>query len=184
MLQIHIGSITEQGLDLDEKVDAALLPLLHAISREEDVRFTRPVHVRLRVVLAGETVLIDGTAVTVVNMPCCRCLKPFDMPINTSFSATAAPQMPSLISTDTAADIELASDEMDEIAYSGDSIDLGGEIAQQIIMALPLKPICHDTCKGLCSRCGADLNQTSCQCPSNGVNNPFAALKTLSFKAD
>jgi len=181
MLQIHIGSITEQGLGLDEKIDASLLPLLHSVSNKERIRFVQPVHVHLQVTLAGETILIDGSAVTVVRLACSRCLEPFDLPIETRFSATATPQMSSMTDTEPPEEMELAADQMDVIAYSGDSIDLGDEIAQQIIMALPFKPVCRDTCKGLCNRCGADLNRSPCRCASRDINNPFAVLKTLSF---
>lgn len=94
MLRIHIGSIAEQGLDLDERVDAAFLPLLNAVSLEGALTFTRPVHVRIHATLAGETVLIDGTAACGVRIPCSRCLEPFDIKIETDFSATAVPDIP------------------------------------------------------------------------------------------
>ena len=85
MLTIHIGSITDRGLDLDETVDAARLPLLQALSGEGEISFTRPVHVRLHATLAGETVLIDGTVVTGVHIPCSRCLEPFDLNVQDRF---------------------------------------------------------------------------------------------------
>jgi uncharacterized protein len=181
MLKIHIGSITDRGLDLDETVDPARLPLLQALSGEGEIGFTRPIHVRLHATLAGETVLIEGTAGTGVRIPCSRCLEPFGLNVRTEFSATATPQPPSMTDTDAVDDIELAADEIDVIAYSGDSIDIADEIAKQIIMAIPFNPLCSDRCKGLCSRCGADLNKNPCNCSPQGKNNPFAALNALSF---
>jgi uncharacterized metal-binding protein YceD (DUF177 family) len=115
MLQIHIGSITEQGLGLDEKIDASLLPLLHSVSNKERIRFVQPVHVHLQVTLAGETILIDGSAVTVVRLACSRCLEPFDLPVETRFSATATPQMSSMTDTEPPEEMELAADQMDVI---------------------------------------------------------------------
>jgi uncharacterized protein len=184
MMKIHIGSITDRGLDLDETVDATQLPLLHALSREGKLRFSHPVHVHLHATLAGETVFIDGTASTVVHLPCSRCLEAFDMPVETDFSATAAPQMPSMTDADAADDIELAEDQMNVMVYSGNRIDMGDEIAQQVIMAIPFKPLCHDKCKGLCSRCGADLNKIPCTCQAEDKANPFAVLNTLSFSKE
>ena len=181
MLHIHIGSITEQGLDLDQQVDAVTLPLLDAVTREGSIRFTRPMHVSIRATLAGQTVLIDGTIIARVRIPCSRCLEPFDLTIETDFSATAVPEIPANLDPDAADDIELSADEIEAIAYRGNSIDLRDEIAQQVIMALPFKPLCRDTCKGLCGRCGVDLNKTPCQCPSKDQSSPFAVLKTLSF---
>jgi uncharacterized protein len=181
MLSIHIGSITDHGLNLNEREDATGLPLLSAVAGEGGLLFIRPVHVIVHATLSGETVLIDGIAETQVRLPCSRCLEPFDLKIKTGFSATAVPEIPSLIDQEAADDIELTADDLNVIAYSGDSIDLRNEIAQQIIMALPFKPLCRDTCKGLCSRCGVDLNQTSCRCSPLDEKSPFAVLKTRTF---
>ena len=181
MLRIHIGSITEQGLNLDLREDAAALPMLRAVTDDGAVIFTRPIHVRIHAAITGKTVLIDGKAESAVRMPCRRCLEPFDMKIETDFSSTAVPDIPSVIDPEPANDIELAADDIDVIAYSGDSIDIRDEIAQQIIMALPFKPLCRDACKGLCSRCGVDLNKMSCQCRPQDESSPFAVLKTRTF---
>jgi uncharacterized protein len=181
MLQIHIGNISEQGLNMEAWEDATALPLLSALAGEGSTHFTSPIHVRLRATLSGQTVLIHGTADSEVRIPCSRCLEPFEMKIESDFSGTAVPEVLSKVDPADADEIELTADDMDVIAYSGDSIDLGGEIAQQIIMALPVKPLCHDACKGMCSRCGADLNKTPCQCQPEDENGPFAVLKTRAF---
>ena len=181
MLRIHIGSITQQGLDLDRREDAAALPLLSAVAGEGSVIFTHPIHVHIHAALSGNAVLIDGTAETNVRLPCSRCLEPFDMKIKTDFSGTAVPEIPAMDDPAAGDDIELAETDMEVIVYSGDDIDLGYEIAQQIIMSLPFKPVCRDTCKGLCIRCGADLNKTDCQCHPQEEGGPFAVLKTRAF---
>ncbi len=181
MMQIHIGSITDNGLDLDQREDAAAFSLLSAVAADGSVIFTRPIHVRIHATLSGKTLLIDGTVESDVRMPCSRCLEPFDMKIETDFSGTAVPEIQAMIDPGAVDDIELAATDMAVIAYSGDSIDLRGEIAQQIIMALPFKPLCRNACKGLCSRCGADLNQTACQCRPQDESGPFAALRTHAF---
>ena len=181
MLRIHIDSITEKGLDLDERVDASRLPLLNAVSQEEALRFNRPVHVRVHAAVAGETVLIDGSATSRVHINCSRCLAPFDLPIQSDFSATAVAELPAPPPTETADETELSVDDMDLIAYTGNSIDLRKEIAQQLIMALPFNPLCSQACKGLCSCCGVNLNQAPCRCAKEEKSNPFAVLKTLSF---
>lgn len=181
MLRIHIGSITEQGVDLNEQQDAAFLPLLNALSSKESVSFTHPVQVRIHATPAGETILVKGSAESTVRIPCSRCLELFDFNLETTISVTAVPEVPSLNDSETTDDIELTAEDMDVIRFSGNSIDLSDEIAQQIIMALPFKPLCRDTCKGLCSRCGANLNNFACQCLSQEKSNPFAVLKGLSF---
>ena len=50
---------------------------------------------------------------------------------------------------------------------------------EQIILMMPLKPLCDETCKGLCPRCGANLNREACTCSTDTVNSPFAVLAKL-----
>jgi uncharacterized protein len=181
MLHIPIRSITEAGWDMDEQVDANRLPLLSAASRDGTVCINRPVKVHIHARLAGESVLIDGRLRTGTRLECGRCLEPFDFDVEVDFSTTALPDKPVELESGAADEIELMADEVDAIVYRGDSIDLRDEIAQQIIMALPFKPLCRETCKGLCSHCGANLNRTPCQCHDKKGNSPFTVLGTLSF---
>ena len=59
---------------------------------------------------------------------------------------------------------ELSASDLDLDFYSGDVLDLGAIILQQIILMEPLKPLCTEDCKGLCPRCGAVLNLEACTC--------------------
>lgn len=179
MLQIHIGSITETGWLLDEQVEALRLASIADLCQDGSTAFTQPLHVRIRATLAGESILLDGRLQTTIRLICSRCLEPFEFAIDTSFSATAIADDPALGKDSFTGDVELSADEMDVIPYVGENIDLRQEIAQQLIMALPFKPLCHDDCKGLCSRCGIDLNHHSCQCEKLDQSSPFAILKTL-----
>lgn len=179
MLQIHIASIAENKWHIDEAVDISLLPLLVGVSRDGSTTFTRPVRARIRAVWSGESILVNGELRTAVRLICSRCLEPFEHVIDTSFTATAIAENETFTDPRLADDVELSADEMDVIFYGGDTIDLSKEIAQQIIMALPYKPLCQKTCKGLCSQCGINLNHGSCQCDNQNQSNPFAVLKTL-----
>jgi uncharacterized protein len=179
MLQIHIASIAENEWHIDEAVDISHLPLLVNVSRGGSTVFTRPVRARIRATWSGESILVNGELQTAVRLICSRCLEPFEHVIDTAFTATAIAENESFADQRLADDVELSADEMDVIFYGGDSIDLGEEIAQQIIMALPFKPLCQETCKGLCSQCGINLNHGSCQCDHQDQSNPFAVLKTL-----
>jgi uncharacterized protein len=181
MLRIHIGSITEQGLNLDERTNADTLPLLSAIAGDGTVSFPRPIHVRIRGVFAGETILIDGTAASTARIQCGRCLEPFEKIIEADFSFMAVPKLPLRIKPDTDDDIEILAADIDVVEYSGDSIELNHEVAQQIIMALPFKPLCRKGCKGLCVRCGVDLNHYACQCHPQDETSPFTVLGTHRF---
>jgi uncharacterized protein len=181
MLQIPIGSIRENGWLLNEQVEAAGLPLLSELSRKEEIRFVDPIQVRVVATRTGETVAIEGEIRTGVHLRCSRCLTPFDLKVRSEFAVTAVAAVAESSADAPVSEIELAADEMDVLFYSGDSIDLREEIAQQLVMALPFNPLCKETCKGLCNRCGANLNRSTCQCKAEDAGNPFAVLKNLSL---
>jgi uncharacterized protein len=60
-------------------------------------------------------------------------------------------------------------------------IDISEFVRQEIILHFPTIPVCSNSCKGLCPSCGADLNDTSCDCraPEVEQHKPLAILKTL-----
>ena len=76
-------------------------------------------------------------------------------------------------------EIELTAEQMDLIPFNGSRIDLRQAVAEQVLLALPIKPLCSRQCKGLCPRCGLNLNHGPCQCPPQEPAGPFAALKVL-----
>ena len=63
-----------------------------------------------------------------------------------------------------------------------DEIDLNSSIADIISLAEPMSPLCHELCKGLCSQCGKNMNQVSCDCELDMSNNPWGALNKLKLK--
>jgi uncharacterized protein len=58
-------------------------------------------------------------------------------------------------------------------------VNLESILREQVLLTLPLKPLCSETCKGICPRCGADLNREPCQCPAEDSASPFAKLKNI-----
>ena len=71
--------------------------------------------------------------------------------------------------------------EPDEDGYGIDEhwIDLEGPIHDEVVLALPLAPVCSEDCKGICASCGADLNTAPCQGHEEAESSPFAGLKDL-----
>ncbi len=82
---------------------------------------------------------------------------------------------------------DMDEDEFDVLPESHE-IDLETLLMAAILVDLPLVPLCDEDCKGICAQCGANLNEGACDCAASveeddcvGKNNPFAALKGLSF---
>lgn len=60
--------------------------------------------------------------------------------------------------------IELVVEDLDLYGYEGEKLDLEPLLREQLLLAVPFAPLCSETCKGLCSQCGADLNREPCSC--------------------
>jgi len=105
---------------------------------------------------AGEMVAVRGTIRSAAHLECVRCLKAFDLPIAIDLTVVA----------DRAGGRgrgQLA-DGDDMMFHDGRQLDLRGEAREALLLELPITPHCRDDCRGLCPRCGADLNAGPCGC--------------------
>lgn len=62
-------------------------------------------------------------------------------------------------------------------------LDLTEPAIQYAAMNMPMKPICHSECAGMCLNCGIDLNESSCECESSPIDERWAALSMLTLGA-
>ena len=136
----------------------------------------------MRAALIGDIVEARGTVQTRIQIACSRCLKDFQFLVQSEFDLTYTSENPETDAEMTDTEIELRYEDMGLIYFSGEKIDLQPDIAAQVMLAIPVKPLCSETCKGLCSKCGIDLNKEKCQCEKNPLNSQFAALRNLDLK--
>lgn len=124
----------------------------------------------------GEGVLLSGTVSAEAHGVCGRCLKPVVEQVQGDAEGYYLFE---------AAD-ELEGYEKDEFEVVSDegAIDISGPIEAALVYGTPFVLLCDPDCKGLCPKCGADLNEGPCSCESDdGIDpdNPFAVLKGLTF---
>ena len=72
----------------------------------------------------------------------------------------------------------------DDEAYrvQGSEIDLEPMLRDALVLALPLNPVCREACRGLCARCGRDLNDGDCDCEESEIDPRWADLAALREK--
>ena len=133
-------------------------------------QIVEPVTAQFVVRKAGEGVLIEGSLQGGIELPCDRCTEPSKIAIAAefeSFEELATPdddtEGPSLLRSE---DGEL-------------ELDAAGFLWQHIALQLPSKVLCKPSCKGLCPKCGADLNRESCTCTTEESDPRMAALRGL-----
>jgi uncharacterized protein len=120
---------------------------------------------------------ITGRVQAAPLLQCSRCLKMFSYTIDTEIDLELAP----LNSLGIASEHELGKGELDTEFYDNNEIDPVEQVREQVLVALPMVSLHQPDCKGLCAVCGADLNETECNCKINSAETPgaFSALKDL-----
>ena len=121
-------------------------------------------------------ILVTGDLHTSVELSCSRCLELFAMPVRFSIEEEFRPS----IDIVTGAKIPLT--EEDEPATMIDvhhQLDLSEVVRQDLLLALPMYPVCRSKCKGLCPSCGQNWNEAPCDCTLEEIDPRLAVLKNL-----
>jgi len=122
--------------------------------------------------IAGEY-LIDGTSRFTADFNCSRCLEPFPFASSTAFHLRFRPRLDAAQENE---EVEIASQDLDVEFYTERSIPLRDLAAEQVQLAIPMKPLCDENCLGLCPTCGANRNRDGCPCESSVVDERWGAL--------
>jgi uncharacterized protein len=142
---------------------------------DEDFRVAAPVSLAFDVFKDKQAFRLVGRVQTTLELKCSRCLEPFTTPVDQEFDLRYQPHA---VNTGDG-EREIEEDDLTTAFYEHDQIDLGQLMQEQLYLALPMKPLCSDDCKGLCPTCGTNLNRGTCQCQPNWEDPRFAALKNL-----
>jgi len=105
---------------------------------------------------------------------CDRCAEPFSMPLRTFYQTYYV--------WDNGDADQFGESEVQVIPAGLPLIDLADDVRQTVLLAIPLKLLCKEDCKGLCSHCGTDLNRGSCTCASGAIDPRFEMLR--GFRAE
>lgn len=123
--------------------------------------------------IGKKNVRVEAKMDVTIVMPCDRCLtdvkQRFQVDILREFD---------LEKTD-----EERRAELDESAYlSGNTLDVDAMVCEEVLVELPMKVLCKDTCKGICRRCGANLNHGACGCDTAELDPRMAKILDI-FKS-
>lgn len=153
----HSFSLADSGFPFDTQVDGVV--------------FTKPVSVTGALVNMGGYISLDVTVSAQYDTECARCLKPLSRTFETSFSRTVV-RKGELVNTS-----EEDADEYIEIVDG--MLDVETAAAEQLMMEFPMREVCSEECKGLCFKCGKDLNEGDCDCPKKEIDPRLAILQKL-----
>jgi uncharacterized protein len=136
----------------------------------------RLLDVNLRLERDGADVFVTGEAHAAVSQACGRCLEPSPAQVAVTLDVRLVPRPA------TADNVELAPDDLDVDFYDRDEVDIGALIEAETTLALPMKPLCREGCRGLCRVCGGNRNVVQCECQERPPDPRLAALKDLASR--
>jgi len=167
MLKVDLGRLAREGSVLVE----AQVPADARLWQDSGVEWSGPVDVRLRASYAGTgEVVVRGTVRGGLNQECRRCLQPvkgrFERELTLVFVSGATGE-------DT--------DEGEAFTFEpvGGSLDLSGAVREEVALAMNPYVVCDPECRGLCPRCGANLNEGPCGCTEEEIDPRWEALRAL-----
>ena len=176
MLQVSISKIPSEGLDIDEVVNGEILAIdPEELSTEEAGRFKA--HVERSEDLSLH---VRGHLRLKTSGPCARCLADTPLDLDQELDLFFLPESKTVAEHDDEEGAELQDRDLVVTFYRGDTLDLGGMVREQVLLAQPMKRLCREDCKGVCPSCGADRNLTNCGCPKEAISTtPFSSLSLL-----
>ncbi len=143
--------------------------------QDDAYRVVAPVDLAFEIHKDKEKFRLVGTVKTELELGCSRCLEPFRLKVDAPFDIRFLPA--SDMSSEPEREIE--DEDLETSYYRDDQIDLNELLREQFYLALPMKPLCQQGCKGLCPHCGTNLNAGTCDCSTGWEDPRLAGLRAL-----
>lgn len=175
MKKVSLHDIPAEGLYIEViRENNELLP----IGEEVGFSISSPILAHLQLSKSDEEVLITGDMTSVLNLQCSRCLRKFEHKMNSTievvYTITGYEHANNIIK-----DKQLKQEDYTD-CLKGDEIDINTIILEQLSLDIPMQHLCRIDCKGLCSKCGIDLNKERCNCfVEEHIDTRLAKLKEL-----
>ncbi len=168
-MKISLSDISDDGLHIQTRMSPGWLDNIPELKTgEEYTRLASDIDVDLVVTKALREVTVLGELAFSIETPCSRCLETVRLDIRPEIRLMLSP-------ADKVKDV----DDVDHETYRGDEVNLDDYLRGLIAVSLPVKVVCAEDCRGLCPKCGANLNKETCGCEKEWQDPRFAVLKKL-----
>jgi uncharacterized protein len=175
-LELHPIDFSEEYRPgtLDLGPDLQQTTSLHAAGRAQLIEEHHGKHQRIK------DIRVSGELSTTLVLPCARCLEPVKQDVQRKFDLLYRP-----LGVDAGREeMSVTGAEAEISYYQGEGLELNDAVREQVLLAVPLKVICREDCKGLCPHCGANLNLEQCSCAEPIEDPRWSALKELRSKLE
>ncbi len=163
--------IPEEGLDINLCADPSCFVFDNC-----DLKLNDSAKIKGRLTLAGGLVYFRGDIAASIILTCARCLKDFNSYIQSVVRIDFLPKE----NAPKEEEIELEPSDLDTYYYENARINLLEPVRDQLVISIPIKPLCDINCAGLCPHCGQNLNEKKCGCSDDlGIDPRLEPLKKL-----
>lgn len=180
-MQLDLKHIKGRQLEQDYSFNAGDFPELKELADTAGGAYRSPIYLRLRFVPSGRMIEVTGHIRATLDLTCGSCLGTFEYELTEDFALTFVPEV---VQTELVPEQELEPDELGMIPYREDRLELLIPVQEQLLMAVPMHPLCTVDCQGLCPQCGVDLNMTPCSCKKKVFNSKFGVLAQIKGQVD
>ncbi|MCH7690679.1 MAG: DUF177 domain-containing protein [candidate division Zixibacteria bacterium] len=147
---------------------------VRAVIGTDNIRVIKNLKLKLNVQNSDDEYFCQGRLEATVQLECARCVKTFEKQLVTDVDFIVAPE-----GRNRAKEENIIDDE-DYLYYDNDlCADLWEILRQALILAVSMKPLCEENCRGFCSVCGGNRNKKQCNCRNDNSRNQFAELRNL-----
>ena len=132
-MKIKLNDISETGLTVTDQFNPVDMHL-----QTQELKFLQPLAVAATFYKERDTVIVRVEALGSLEIICARCLEPYQQPYDNQF-------------------------DLDYETKGKVALDITDDIRQEVLLSYPIRFLCREDCKGLCSICGKNLNEGVCQ---------------------
>jgi uncharacterized protein len=163
------------------KIEDAMMPFSFRVEAEKldldtpNYRVVDPVLVTGEIERHIASVKVRGDIAGTVEVDCTRCLQPVQRPLAIDFDVEYLTEG----QLGREGEHELHETDLDRDELEGSSLDLTQLAREQILLNVPEQFLCREDCKGLCEKCGENINLVDCNCGKDEIDPRWAALKDL-----
>ena len=173
-MKLRVDDITAEAKELSFSEPEADINRILEKGPLTEFRIEEPIGVNVSYYRAGTELFFEGGLHATTTAICARCAEEFAAPSDRDFRFVLAPKS---IGFDD--DKDLRDEDLEFSLYDGDQIDLSPLIREQFLLSLPTRPLCREDCRGLCPKCGINLNDGKCSCSEETADPRLAPLRNL-----
>ena len=141
----------------------------------EEINLTPPVNGLITIFRVSDAeVVATGEFSVTVNAPCDRCGQSAQLFLSGEFTydCIVGKEEP-LVQQE----VESGEEDVNKLYLEEPIINAGELFREQVLLAVPIRVLCKQSCNGLCFHCGKDLNYETCACRDKELSSPFSVLK-------